>query len=136
MSNMNPFEKMLSDAVMTTSPKKGYKVHVEYRDGKVKEVGPYSKDTAVQALRDLTGSQDLKSGYLINLDTGEIEIESGTSIRMWNYELAKSLDELGDDDFYEVFQDLGKLHGRDNVEDFIEWLKDVLEEIEEAQKGR
>ena len=52
------------------------------------------------------------------------------------YEMAESIDELGDDDFYEVFQDLGKMHGKDNVEDFIEWLKDVLEEIEEVQKDR
>lgn len=52
-----------------------------------------------------------------------------------NYEIAKTLDELSDNDFYEVMLELGKmnrLQGKiiENREDFIKWLDAVLYEIE------
>ena len=137
MSSINPIGNMFADAVMTISSERGYNVHAEYKNGNVKEIGPYSKDTASLLLEDLSESPDFESGYLVNLDTGEIENELQKEVAIMTiYEMAESIDELGDYDFYEVFQDLGKMHGKDNVEDFIEWLKDVLEEIEEAQKNR
>lgn len=47
-----------------------------------------------------------------------------------NYEIAETIDNLNDDDFYEVMMELGDMHDCDTVDDFVYWLKNVLHEIE------
>lgn len=47
-----------------------------------------------------------------------------------NYEIAETIDNLNDDDFYEVMMELGDMHNCDTVDDFVYWLKNVLHEIE------
>lgn len=60
------------------------------------------------------------------------------TLGLTNYEIAKLIDNLGDDDFYEVMLELGrmnKLQGKEiqNTDDFIKWLDNVLSEIEEEK---
>lgn len=60
------------------------------------------------------------------------------TLGLTNYEIAKLIDNLGDNDFYEVMLELGrmnKLQGKEiqNTNDFIKWLDNVLSEIEEEK---
>ena len=60
------------------------------------------------------------------------------TLGLTNYEIAKLIDNLGDNDFYEVMLELGrmnKLQGKEiqNTDDFIKWLDNVLSEIEEEK---
>lgn len=60
------------------------------------------------------------------------------TLGLTNYEIAKLIDNLSDDDFYEVMLELGKmnkLQGKEiqNIDDFIKWLDNVLYEIEEEK---
>ena len=60
------------------------------------------------------------------------------TLGLTNYEIAKLIDNLSDDDFYEVMSELGrmnKLQGKEiqNTDDFIKWLDNVLSEIEEEK---
>lgn len=56
-----------------------------------------------------------------------------------NHEIAELIDNLGDNDFYEVMLELGKmnkLQGKEiqNIDEFIKWLDNVLYEIEEEMR--
>lgn len=56
-----------------------------------------------------------------------------------NHEIAKLIDNLGDNDFYKVMLELGKmnkLQGKEiqNIDEFIKWLDNVLYEIEEEMR--
>lgn len=60
------------------------------------------------------------------------------TLGLTNYEIAKLIDNLSDDDFYEVMLELGKmnkLQGKEiqNTDDFIKWLDNVLSEIEKEK---
>ena len=60
------------------------------------------------------------------------------TLGLTNYEIAKLIDNLGDNGFYEVILELGrmnKLQGKEiqNTDDFIKWLDNVLSEIEEEK---
>ena len=66
---------MFADSALTKSVHKGYMVHILTSDYQTKEKGPYSKNTAILVLDELFEASRSVSGYLLNLETGEIENE-------------------------------------------------------------
>ena len=51
---------------------------------------------------------------------------------MTNYSAAYMIDDLSDDDFYEVMMELAKIHDIETVDEFTKWLNSVLHEIENS----
>ena len=54
---------------------------------------------------------------------------------MTNYSAAYMIDNLNDDDFYEVMMELAKLHSIETVDEFTNWLNNVLHEIEDKEEN-
>ena len=54
---------------------------------------------------------------------------------MTNYATAYMVDNLSDDDFYDVMMELAELHNIETVDEFTMWLNDVLHEIEDKEKN-
>lgn len=75
MSGISSVKNMFADSVMTKSVYKGYMVHIVTSDYQTKEKGPYSKSTAILVLNEFLETPRSVSGYLLNLETGEIENE-------------------------------------------------------------
>ena len=50
-----------------------------------------------------------------------------------NFDFAQKIDGLCDDDFYEVMAELGKMNKCNGIDDFVEWLKKCLHEIEDKE---
>ncbi len=54
---------------------------------------------------------------------------------MKNNKIASMINDLSDDDFYEVFTEFAKMHQLENINNFTEWLNSVLHEIEERNES-
>lgn len=54
---------------------------------------------------------------------------------MTNYSAAYMIDNLSDDDFYDVMMELAKMHNIETADEFTKWLNDVLHEIEDKEEN-
>lgn len=54
---------------------------------------------------------------------------------MTNYSAAYMINELGDDDFYEVMMEIARMNNIETVDEFTTWLNEVLHECENKMEG-